>query len=387
MLASMIGGCSFDIHSARSLGAAFFSHKTRSRAVIAPRVRSVSLGASLLLGIISLCPTSALAGEVKRNADEARAESLFEEGLALQRLGQVEQACERFEASTVLAALPHALLQVGNCREPDDPLGALASFESALDAAGKVTDSTRRQAYEGAAKKRIASLEARIPTLIVYPPPSPNVRVEIAAATGGEPLAMTRFGEARRLNPGKYKLTASAPGAEPYVLDLELKSEQRLELDIPPLDPVKGEAAAGKAEPASPTEPASPMEPAAPMSEPSEGLRFGTGPVVLASAGGALILTSLITGRISSSARSELDQECSPPDEVTGLRACDASLADTKSRVEDYALATDVLWIGGSLLAGAGITWFLLDQKDSESPAIEAACSGVGCNLLMKGTF
>lgn len=376
----MFGRCLFDIHGARSPRVALSLGEKRAWALIAPRVWSVSLGAALSLGALSLSPTVALAapalkGEAKRNADEKRAEALFEEGLALQRLGQLEQACDQFEASARLAALPHALLQVGNCRERDDPLGALASFESALAAAGEVTDSTRRQAYEGAAKKRIAALEARIPNVTVNPPPTKQVRVEIAPAAGGEPRAVTRFGEAQRLNPGKYQVTASAPGAEDYVLELDLKPDQRLELDIPPLEPLRGAAARKEA----------PLPPPAP--EPSGGLRFATGPVVLASTGGALILTSLVTGRISSSARSELDQECSPPDEFTGLRACSASLADTKSRVEDYALATDLLWISGSVLAGVGITWFLLDQNGPESPALEAGCSGAGCGLTMTGSF
>jgi hypothetical protein len=211
------------------------------------------------------------------------------------------------------------------------------------------------------------------------------VRVEIASASDGEARAVTRFGEPQRLNPGKYRVTASAPSAQPYVLDLDLKPEQRLELDIPFLDPMTSEQVARKD--AAPQRAASVTQPAAELSERSEGLRFGTGPVVLASSGGALILTSFITGRISSSARNELEQECSPPDAFTGLRACDASLAGTKSRVEDYALATDLLWISGSVLAGVGITWFLLDQNEREAPAVEAGCSGTGCGVSFTGSF
>lgn len=371
----MIGRRTFDIRRARRLGLAFSSRKGRAWEVIAPRAWSVSLVASL--GWLCLQAAPALAADVDGETDEARAESLFEDGLALQRLGQLAQACERFETSAELVALPHALLQVGNCREPDDPLGALASFQAALAAAGEVTDSTRRQAYERAARERIAQLELRIPLLTVHAPPAPSLRVEVAAVPGGDARAITRFGEPQRLNPGKYRLTASAPGAEPYVLDLDLKPEQRLELDIPPLAPLKPEAEEGEA----------PAEPAPPASEPDEGLRFGMGPVVLASAGGALVLTSLVTGRISSSARGELDRECAPPDELTGLRACSASLAGTKSRVEDYALATDLLWISGSVLAGVGITWFLLDQNRPESPALEAGCTGSGCGLTLTGSF
>jgi len=192
---------------------------------------------------------------------------------------------------------------------------------------------------------------------------------------------VTRFGEPQRLNPGKYRVTASAPGTDPYVLELDLKPEQRLELDIPALAPLASDAAGPQRQASKIT------EPARLASEPSGGLRFGSGPVVLASTGGVLILTSLVTGRISSSARNELEQECARPDELTGLRVCNASLADTKSRVEDYALATDVLWITGSVLAGVGITWFLLDQKGPESPALGAGCSGTGCGLSMTGSF
>lgn len=396
----MFGRCSVDIRGARARGVAFSPGKRWRWAVIAPRFwsvcvkpvclqpvssRSVSLSASLLLCASWLYPATAFAAEVGLSAEEVRAEALFDEGLALQRLGQPAQACERFEASAEHAALPHALLQVGNCREPDDPLGALTSFEAALVAAGKVTDSTRRQAYEAAAKKRVAALESRLPTITVYPPAERNVRVEVTA-DGGQARAVARFGVPLRFNPGKYRLTASAPGTEPYALDLELSPEQRLELDIPPLDPATRDEST-RDEPTRDESTRDQVTQPPPLAEPAGGLRFGTGPVVLASTGGVLVLTSLVTGRVSSSARGELDRQCSPPDALTGLRACDASLADTKSRVEDFALATDMLWISGSLLAGAGITWFLLDQKRPESPALEADCSGTGCGLSLRGTF
>lgn len=372
----MFGSCWFGIPRARARSVAFsFVHRP-PRALLAPRAWSVSLAASLLLSALSLCAGAAAeeSGHAA-GASRASAESLFETGLELQRLGQLEQACERFEASAELAALPHALLQVGNCRERSDPLGALASFEAALAAAAEVTDSTRRRAYEDAAKKRIAPLEARIPTLTIHSPPE-GVRVEVAAE--GKPArVVTRFGEPQRFNPGKYRLTASAQGTEEYRLELELRDAQRLELDIPLLDPLQPEQPALGAA-------------AAPPEERSNGLHFGTLPVALAGTGGALVLTSLITGRVSSSARGKLERECTGPDELTGLRACNASLADTKQRVEDYALATDLLWISGTLLAGAGVTWFLLDQNrgnEPESPALSAGCSAAACGVSMTGSF
>src|SRR5262245_60543337 len=127
-----------DRRALRSVTAAFSRARLWRWETIAPRVCTVSLAAS-----ISLCATRAGAqagDQAKAPGAAARAESLFESGLELQRLGQLEQACQRFESSAELAPSPHALLQVGNCREPQDPVGALASFEAALAAAGKVTD-------------------------------------------------------------------------------------------------------------------------------------------------------------------------------------------------------------------------------------------------------
>lgn len=336
----------------------------------------MAFAGALALAAMSLSPSASLAKESPSDADEARAEELFESALSQQRLGQFEQACETFEASAKLATLPHALLQVGNCRERSDPLGALASFEAALAAADTVTDSSRRQAYEGAAKKRIEALLARIPTLTFHRPPTRGVQIEVAAEPGGAAQVVTRFGEPRRFNPGKYRVTASAPGSEVYLLNLELKPAQRLEIDIPWLAPLPHRSGEGGA-----------AEGAMPLDEPSGALRLGVWPLALTGAGGALILTSLVTGRISSTARGELEKECEETDELTGLRVCGASLAGTKQRVEDYALATDLLWIGGTLLAGAGVTWFLLDQNAPQEPKLNAGCSATGCGVSMAGSF
>ena len=99
-----------------------------------------------------------------------------------------------------------------------------------------------------------------------------------------------------------------------------------------------------------------------------------------------MIAAGVVTGQMSSSARSTLEDECGPPDEQTGVRPCDPSLSDTKARVENYALASDILWVTGALSVAVGITLFVIDQSSPPS-GLEANCWGAGCEVSFRGRF
>ena len=340
----------------------------------------------------ALAQQGVVAGSVAETSEgaetaEARAEVLFESGLAHQRLGELDAACERFEASAGVAPLPHALLQVGNCRERLDPVGALTSFEAALAAAARVEGSVQREAYEAAARQRIERLSRQLPTITFRPSSTPGANVVIAAASASDEAGevVTHFNQPQRFNPGSYRVRVSAPGQAGYLTHVDLEVGQRIDLSLPVLEPLPD---AG-----SPS--ASPRVGAAsslgsgerPLGEDAEALQFNPLPVALASSGGALVLTSLVTGLISSNARDELERDCQGRSAVTGLRTCRGSLASTKRRMEDYAFATDVLWVTGALLVGVGATLFVLDQSEPEAARLEAACSADGCALSARGRF
>jgi len=323
---------------------------------------------------------------------QSHAAQLFDQGIEAQRLGQLQPACELFAASATLHATPHSLLQLGNCSEPKDLVAALGHFEAALALADDVDDPARQEAYRGAARQRIDALAARVPTLTVQPSPTPGVRVELVGGSGtaGEQSIelVAGVGAPQRLNPGRYLVRATAPGAVSYERAIHITEGARVHVQLPALLPAVQPALASGPAPGAIAAPGVNAQSQPPPEDrgASTAWRFEPLPLVLAGGGVLLIAAGVVTGQMSSSARSTLEQECGPPDEQTGLRPCDPSLSDTKAQVENYALASDILWVTGALSVAVGITLFAIDQSSPPSQ-LEASCWGAGCEVSFRGRF
>ena len=109
--------------------------------------------------------------------------------------------------------------------------------------------------------------------------------------------------------------------------------------------------------------------------------RFGIWPYVAGGTGAALIGTSVVTGLMATSKANQLKKECD------GSKACDPSLKSVKDSAGSLAVATDVLWISGAVILGAGVTLFVLDHRKGESASVQAGCFDAGCGLLANGSF
>ena len=261
---------------------------------------------------------------------------------------------------------PGTLLNLGNCYEPQgDLVRALAIFEQAFADAQRSNDPRRKELWTDAARERIANLSRRVPQLSVR-----NVPPDAAVKIDGNAVQQQSGG--LRINPGRHRLEVSAPGKKAHTQEFDIASGQRLAINVPEL--VVDAAAPLPAPEPAPSEPAPPRDTATST--------YGPWPYVLGGTGAALLGTSLITGLMANSKASKLDREC----DADG--SCDPSLRGTKDSAESLALATDVLWISGLIVAGAGVTLFILDATDDASRAeVQAGCFGTGCGLMASGTF
>ncbi len=290
--------------------------------------------------------------------------------------GRFQEACQKFEESLTIASSPGTLLNLGNCYEqPGDLLRALAAFQRALAEAPKEADPDRRQAWTDAAKERLEAVSERVPQLTVFPSPTPGVQVRV----DGQPLQ--DLGVPLRLNPGRHRIDASAAQKQPFVQEVTLAASQKVDVTLPALDDLP--SGASSAPPAYSPPPAD-DSPAA-----EGGSRFGIWPYALMGAGGAVFATGLVTGLIARSKANELDDECTDMRDSEGRRICaDPGLRDTRDSAENLATVTDVLWISGLVVAGVGVTLFVLDgEAESAAPALEAGCFWGGCGLRASGQF
>jgi Tfp pilus assembly protein PilF len=308
--------------------------------------------------------TSARAQPAPSASAVERADAAFDEGRELFDQGRFKEACEKFDLSMQLDPSPGTLLNLGNCHEPQGELAqALALFERALSDALKSTDAKRRELWTKAARERIAALQGRLPHLVVRGLPEGG-----ALTLDGEPIEASA---PTRRNPGKYLLAVTAPGKRRFERSLELAAGQRLELELPALE--------AEAAPA-PTLTPPPLEQ---ERAPAHASSFGPWPFILAGTGAALVVTSLLTGSMARKKADELKSECR-------AGSCDPSMEDVKDSAETLALTTDVLWIGGALLAGVGVTLFVIDTTSATNETatlIQTGCFETGCGLVANGRF
>ncbi len=310
-------------------------------------------------------------------SNERRASQTFRNARRLLDQGDFQRACQLFEESQKLSPSPGTLLNLGNCREQQrDLVRALAAVEQALALAGKEGDPARRQGWSDAAQQRIQALSARIPTLRLRPSPTVGASVRLNSRR------VERFGEALRLNPGRHRLEAAAPGMQTHAQDIELVPGQRLELAIPVLAPSRAaRTPAGVAEPGD-------SSGSAPADERSS--RFGYWPWVAIGSGAALSLAGLTTGIIASSKESQLDDGCEQAVNTLGKRECEGDeLGNTLGNAEDLAVVTDVLWIAGAIGAATGATLLIIELSGDEPAAatLSARCSTWQCGLSAAGRF
>jgi len=307
-----------------------------------------------LAGALSAWPGSARAqADAKPSMNEqSRADATFNEARRLLEAGHVERACQLFEESAALEPSAGTLLNVGDCREQRrDLAGAFLAFQSALVLAAKEPDAARRSIRTGEAQRRMDLLRPRISMLVLRSSPTPAALVQL------DGRAIEATGQAQPLNPGVHELQVSAPGHQSRGERFETLAGQALEFALPALS-------------------STPPDPDPRDDGPS---RFGIAPYLVTGAGAALLATSVVTGQMASSRERRLDDECAPG---PAPRSC-PGLGGTLDDAHSLALATDVLWISGALIAGTGIALFVwdADPEPSEAASLSVHCFASGCSL------
>ena len=170
-----------------------------------------------------LCSSTAL-------AQSPAAESLFREGRTLLKQGKLQDACDKFEASEMVEPSVGTLLNLGDCRERLGKFAtAWAAFRKAESLARASSKDSKREAE---AHRRAERLESQLPmlTIQVAKPPA-----GLVVKRSGETVEPGVFGTAVPVDPGSYRITASAPGYKPYSLDVTMTVRGKRQITIPPL--------------------------------------------------------------------------------------------------------------------------------------------------------
>jgi hypothetical protein len=229
-------------------------------------------------------------------AQASQADIKFAEGRDLMAAGKFAEACAAFEASEKLDPSPGTLLNLGDCREKNHQLAtAWKIFHDVEEQMRNSLDAKRRGLREVAAS-HAAKLVARLSHLTIAVR-DPVDKLEVTR--DGVAIAPGELGVAVPIDGGSHKITASAPGYEPYTVNIAIGAEgeaQTIELpklverhEAPPPPPPQPQ----KEPPTTETEP-EPEQPAAPAARAwyRSPLPYGIGAGVLAATAGLLELSA-----------------------------------------------------------------------------------------------
>lgn len=169
-----------------------------------------------------------------------------------------------------------------------------------------------------------------------------------------------------RVASARAAATAEATPTEPTESTESTESTETTE----PTDPTTTDDAASSSSDAS--------TPASSASLRSHDLALAGGAV--GGVGVALVLASLGTGIAALGERSSLNTLCP-------MNECAPGFEGARDRGQALAIATDALWITGTVAAATGLALLLVDLTASDDVAAAAACTDSGCSAVVGGSF
>jgi hypothetical protein len=338
--------------------------------------RSRALSAGLgFAAVAGLCGERHALAQPSQEARFAAA-ALFEDGMRLMGEGKYPEACPKLAESERLDPSIGTLYRLSLCFEAT---GRTASaWLGYLDVAARAL--TLGQAdREKAARAKAATLEPKLMRLkITVQPAAASAGVEVKR--DGTVVSTPLWGTAVPLDPGPHKVTATAPGKEPWELGVQLdRAGSTVSVDVPPLLEKKATAhdEGSAPQPPGPTVPAGPMADRPPSFGPfpweSRSSRYWQLPlgITLTAAGVAGVATGTVLGVL---AKSKFNQTNTGGECDATTNACSpAGLTRRASAVSEGNVATYV-FIPGVVVAAAGlVVWITTPSSTFHADVIPAA--------------
>jgi len=329
----------------------------------------------------------------------------FDRGRALMKEKKYADACAAFEHSQKLDPQWGTLYNLAGCYAR---LGKLASAWAAYrELAQRDTNPTRRKD----ASKRATELDRRLPRLLLTAAKAP---AGLAVTLDG--IDVTGLvGTENPVDLGSHAIHATAPDRADFDTTAAITSEGRtvaVAIELAPAapravkppprsEPAVAAAAAGSGDArlAAPVARPQPGAEARPRPKPSGGLEAGPSDaprsrrriygVVVAGAGGALVATGLVFGRLASTSWNEAralcgdDRVCDTP---ADLARGNQLVSDARSRAN---LSTGFV-IGGAAAIGIGAILFATAPRDAPSRSalrLTPAVGGSAVSLTLEGRY
>jgi len=148
------------------------------------------------------------------NEPAAAARSLFYGARALMQQGRYAEACPKFEESMRLDAGIGTQFNLADCNEH---IGKTATAWAGFMDVATAAKASHQAERESVARKRAQALEARLPKLVIEASGAP---AGTEVARDGVAVAPSSYGTEVPIDPGRHRVTATAPGRQSWETSL-----------------------------------------------------------------------------------------------------------------------------------------------------------------------
>ncbi|HVK67301.1 MAG TPA: hypothetical protein VM694_22605 [Polyangium sp.] len=315
-----------------------------------------------------------------QQGDVAAAEHLFKEALALMEKGDYEHACPRLAESHKLDSGVGTLLYLGDCQEKLGKLAtAWATFSEAADAARRAGQPER----EKMGRARADALESKLSRLRIEVPDSVS-REGLVVRRDALDVASLLWNTAVPIDPGTYKVEATAPGKTPYSVSVVIEpGSATTTVTLPRLEDAKTVEAPPQPLPEPVKLPPPPPPPPPRLKPEGIGALGITGIVV----GGAGILTMGASLGVGLAARARFNEAASFCDATY----CDREGVAMRKDAKDLAGVGTTIFVPGAILTAAGAALLVVSlatrgSTDAASKPRASLTLGPG-GIFARGSF
>lgn len=294
-------------------------------------MKSRATAATLLVLGVLLAPALGHADE----ASAARAQALFDKGLAAARQGDFVRACPLFRASQEAEPRTGTLLNLGTCYEKNwQTASAWAAYREAEASARR----EGRADWQEQAKQKWTQLEPRLVRLTVQVPASSRIP-GLIVLRDGVAMQPAEYDTALPVDPGEHVLSAQAPNHVTWEEKIIVTNRSR-ETRVPTLQRGKD----------------------APPSWWTTGRKVGVG---VGATGVAAMLTGSVLALYANSKYQIAQNSC----RVDGNRECNPGSSTDEKSARNLMVPASIFFVSGAVLAAGGGALVLFSKPKQKTPS------------------
>lgn len=309
-------------------------------------------GVVLSIGVATATPALAQ----QPTPDQARARTVAAQGRAAYDRGDLAKGCPLLEEAFRLdGQLLGAGFALAECREKEGKLAT--AHRIFLEIADKAQ--ARGEERAGEARTRAAGLAPRLSQLKLDVSSAAAQRQDLVVEVDGQPWPRATWGAPTPVDGGAHTIVARAGGVDPWSTTIDVAVEGASVGVAVPFDRTEAKAA----------------DPVAPplAAEAGEPFPWKTAGLVTGGVGVALLGTGIVLGVVAKGDYDSVESDCDANNE------CTSSAAATRNDARSLAGVGTVLFVGGAILAAAGVTVFIVgpEGESADSAALRVSPGAV----------